>query len=39
MGEAQDIANAALYLASQDGRLVTGVALAVDAGLDSVMFR
>lgn len=39
MGEALDIANAALYLASQDGRLVTGVALAVDAGLDSVMFR
>lgn len=39
MGEALDIANAALYLASQEGRLVTGVALAVDAGLDSVMFR
>ncbi|MDP3702404.1 MAG: SDR family oxidoreductase [Hylemonella sp.] len=39
MGEALDIANAALYLASDEGRLVTGVALAVDAGLESVTFR
>ncbi len=39
MGEADDIANAALYLASDDGRRVTGVALAVDAGLESVTFR
>lgn len=39
MGEARDIANAALYLASDEGRLVTGVALAVDAGLESVTFR
>jgi len=39
MGEARDIANAALYLASDEGRLVTGVALAVDAGLESVAFR
>ncbi len=39
MGEALDIANAALYLASDEGRLVTGVALPVDAGLDSVTFR
>jgi len=39
MGEARDIANAALYLASDEGRLVTGMALAVDAGLESVTFR
>ena len=39
MGEARDIANAALYLASDEGRLVTGIALAVDAGLESVTFR
>lgn len=39
MGEARDIANAALYLASDEGRLVTGVALAVDAGMESVTFR
>lgn len=39
MGEARDIANAALYLASDEGRLITGVALAVDAGLESVTFR
>ena len=39
MGEALDIANAALYLASDEGRFVTGIALSVDAGLDSVTFR
>jgi len=39
MGEADDIANAALYLACDEGRRVTGIALAVDAGLESVTFR
>ena len=31
--EADDISNAVLYLASADGRFVTGVALPIDAGL------
>lgn len=39
MGEPQDIANAALFLASPEGRIVTGVALSVDAGLESATFR
>jgi NAD(P)-dependent dehydrogenase (short-subunit alcohol dehydrogenase family) len=39
MGEPQDIANAALFLASPEGRVVTGVALPVDAGLESATFR
>jgi NAD(P)-dependent dehydrogenase (short-subunit alcohol dehydrogenase family) len=30
--EADDISNAVLYLASDEGRYVTGVALPVDAG-------
>lgn len=37
--EAVDIANAALYLASSDGRMINGVALSVDGGLESVTFR
>lgn len=37
--EAQDIANAALYLASDDGRRITGVALPVDAGLETISWR
>lgn len=39
MGEPIDIANAALYLSSDEGRMVTGVALAVDSGLESLTFR
>jgi NAD(P)-dependent dehydrogenase (short-subunit alcohol dehydrogenase family) len=39
MGDPQDIANAALFLASSEGRVVTGVALPVDAGLESASFR
>ena len=31
--EVEDISNAVLYLASDAGRFVTGVALPVDAGL------
>jgi SDR family mycofactocin-dependent oxidoreductase len=34
--EAVDISNAALFLASEEGRYVTGVALAVDAGADLI---
>jgi len=30
--EPEDIANAALFLASDEGRYITGVALPVDAG-------
>lgn len=36
---AVDIANAALYLASDDGRRITGVALPVDAGLETISWR
>jgi NAD(P)-dependent dehydrogenase (short-subunit alcohol dehydrogenase family) len=32
MGTAWDVAYAALFLASDDARLITGVALAVDGG-------
>jgi NAD(P)-dependent dehydrogenase (short-subunit alcohol dehydrogenase family) len=32
MGDAWDVAYAALYLASDEARFVTGVALAVDGG-------
>jgi SDR family mycofactocin-dependent oxidoreductase len=34
--EPEDISNAALFLASNEGRYVTGVALAVDAGADLI---
>lgn len=37
--DADDIASAALYLASDDGRRVTGVALPVDAGLETIAWR
>jgi len=37
--EPEDIASAALYLASDEGRRVTGVSLPVDAGLESATFR
>ena len=33
MGDAFDVARAALFLASDDARYITGVCLAVDGGL------
>lgn len=36
---ADDIAAAALFLASEDGIRITGVALSVDAGMETVPFR
>ncbi len=37
--DAVDIANTALFLASDEGRHVTGVALPVDAGLETIAWR
>lgn len=37
--DAIDIANTALFLASDEGRHVTGVALPVDAGLETIAWR
>lgn len=37
--EADDISGAALYLASDDARRVTGISLPVDAGLETVAWR
>lgn len=39
VAEPDDIASAALYLTSDEGRMVTGVSLAVDGGLESATFR
>ena len=37
--DAVDIANAALYLASPAGRMISGATLPVDGGLESATFR
>jgi len=37
--EATDIANTALFLASDDGRHITGAAMPVDAGLETIAWR
>jgi NAD(P)-dependent dehydrogenase (short-subunit alcohol dehydrogenase family) len=37
--DAVDIANSALFFASDEGRRVTGMALSVDAGLESIAWR
>lgn len=39
MADPIDIANAALYLSCDEGRRVTGVALAVDSGLETLTFQ
>lgn len=37
--EAADIANTALFLASEEGRHITGTAMPVDAGLETIAWR